>query len=58
MDSKIFNKGTLSGIATILSGVLAIFTSFGTTPPDFIISVVALLAGIVTTKDSIDARNK
>lgn len=58
MSSKIFNKGTLSGIATILSGVLAIFSSFGTTPPDLIISALSLLAGIVTTKDSIDAREE
>jgi hypothetical protein len=56
MDSKFLNKGTLSGLATILSGILAIFSSYGATPPDLIVSAIALLAGIVTTKDSIDAR--
>jgi len=50
------NKGTVAGVATIVAGILSVFTATGHTPPDLLISIFALLGGFITTKDSIDIR--
>lgn len=52
------NKGTLSGIVTVLSGIAAVWASVHGTPPDLLVSAIAILGGIVTTKDSADARSR
>lgn len=47
------NKGVVSGFVTVLGGVASILLALGKTPPDLLISIVTLLAGVVTTQDSV-----
>lgn len=56
MSHKWLNKGVIAGVATVLAGVLSIFTATGHTPPEILVSVLAVLGGVVTTKDSVDTR--
>jgi len=56
MSAKIFNKGVIAGVVTILSGLAAVFDASTGAVPALLISILGVLGGFVTTKDSIDLR--
>lgn len=55
-NGRFLNKGVLSGIATILGGIAGVITSIGGSVPEVIFFAITTLAGLVTTKDSVDTR--
>lgn len=60
MTSKkaVVNKGVISGIVAILGGAVAIAEALGRTTPSVVGSIISILAGLITTKDSFDMRQK
>jgi hypothetical protein len=55
--SKWLNKGTLSGVVTVLSGVAAVWASVEGQAPDLLLSIIAIVGGLVTTGDSFGQRS-
>lgn len=60
-ESPLVNKGTVSGVATILSGIVQLLSVFGVLPATLVLPVVGAIntiAGAITTKDSVDIRTE
>lgn len=57
--AKYLNKGFLSGVLTILTGITGVLAATGVAVPAALltaISAIGALAGVITTKDSADLR--